>query len=453
MTALMLAQSDQGLSTAGTDPGPFAILDEYLWVFLAALAVSFLLTPLMRCLAIRNGVVDQPDMKRKAHVEPIAYMGGVAIFLGWLTGVSLCFFMAANNPLQTRQFAFPLSVIVGAAAITITGLMDDVYGVSPRVKIGGQFFAAAALAWQNIGFSLVTQTFNIFGVNLPEPVAYVLGTAMLAAFVLGGCNAVNLIDGLDGLASGIVAIATLGFLFIAVTISTVHGAADPQPTLISDPVRIVMCLAILGAVLGFLPYNFNPANIFMGDAGSLLLGYLCVASILMFADPHMNNSPMYVMAALIVFALPIIDTALAIFRRKMSGKPIFSPDDQHLHHQILRAVRNIGINSPRLSVKLAVIAMYMLAGAFALLGCSLVFFPRGRYVIAVFTVFLAFIFVTAYKSGHMRQLEKKPPDAAGLAEAPASTQHPMPPDRPDNTASTPHNPREASPSVPVNPSA
>ncbi len=434
--------------------GALSILDSYLWIFLTALMVSFCLTPLMRRLAIRNGIVDRPDMKRKAHAEPVAYMGGVAIFIGWMVGVFLCFFIAPHDPLTVAEVSFPISVILGAAAITITGLMDDIYGVSPRVKIGGQFFAAAALAWQNIGFSLVNQVFAIIGLDLPPGIAYILGTAMLAGFVLGGCNAVNLIDGLDGLASGVVAIATAGFLFMALTLSVRAAGVDPTPgTVITDPVRIVMCLAILGAVLGFLPFNFNPANIFMGDAGSLLLGYLSVATILMFADSPLNNGPLFVTAALIVFALPIMDTALAIVRRKIAGKPIFSPDDQHLHHQALRGIRRLGITSPRLSVKLAVLSMYALGLTFAVLGCALVALDlRSRYVITVFVVLVCSIGVWVHKAARQRQLRLDAAQSDPLAEAPAPGEvrttelHPAP--RVDSPAGV--HPAPATPEVAAN---
>ena len=161
-------------------------------------------------------------------------------------------------------------------------------------------------------------------------------------------------------------------------------------------------------MLGFLPYNFNPASIFMGDTGSLLLGYLCVSSILLYADAG-GKSLLLVTAGLIVFAVPITDTSLAIFRRKMQGKPIFSPDSQHIHHLLRRS---------GLSVKKSVLVMYAAAAVFAGLGYLMVAMElRWRYVLAVFFVLYAFIVINAYKYGRQYAIlqaknEKKAKKAA-----------------------------------------
>ncbi|MCE9591446.1 MAG: undecaprenyl/decaprenyl-phosphate alpha-N-acetylglucosaminyl 1-phosphate transferase [Planctomycetes bacterium] len=376
------------------------VVSPLMGVFFVAFFCSLLLTPLMRWLAIRNGIVDWPDFKRKSHVEPIAYLGGLAIFVSWLAGVFLCYFIKPHfigTALgHMDHISFPITVALGAAVITLTGLFDDVYGLSPRVKIGGQFITAAMLVYQSdLGPRLARDLLSGVGLDVPphlQWVPYTLGAILVAIFVVGGCNCLNLMDGLDGLAAGVSGIAAMGFLAIATLLA--FDCLDPanasSPTdLLANPVRIVMCLAILGAVLGFLPYNFNPANIFMGDAGSLLLGYLSVSTILMFAETH-GRGPLMVMAALIVFALPIADTTLAIFRRKIRGMPIFSPDNQHLHHQL----RRVG-----LSVKRSVLVLYAMAAGFAVIGI-VVSRLQWRYVIAVFLVIFGFILVTAYKAAH-----------------------------------------------------
>ncbi len=368
------------------------IIAPYMNVFFLAFFVAIVMTPVMRILAVRNGVVDWPDLKRKNHIQPVAYLGGIAIFIGWLSGILLCYFTVSHTSRggSATGVDFPLSIILGAAAIAITGVLDDVYGISPKVKIGGQLFAAAALAQERVGLSLVEQTFDILHISAPEWCIYILGTAIIAFFVVGGCNAVNLLDGLDGLAAGVVTIAMIGFLFIAaMEAARLHDQQSAPQGLIADPIRIVMCLATIGAILGFLPYNFNPASIFMGDAGSLLLGYLSVASILLFAQKGVKDNLLMVTACLIVFALPITDTSLAIFRRKLRGKPIFSPDNQHIHHLLRRS---------GLSVKQTVMVMYGLAITFAVLGCTLVAMQlRWRYILAVFVVLYGFIMVISYK--------------------------------------------------------
>jgi len=413
----MLAQLDPMLANnadALADDKLFFTIDQvlspYMWVLLAAFAITFLVTPIMRKLAMANGIVDWPDLKRKAHIEPVAYLGGVAIFLGWFIGVMVSMFILPHTFTKLGIAAsvdFPMSILIGAVIIMIVGLVDDVYGISPRVKVGGQLLAAALLASETVGTSLIAGVITAicitagldphvipgFGAeNVYLDPSYWLGTIFVALLVLGGCNAINLIDGLDGLASGITGIAAVFFTIISIALAMgVYGTTGAYSPFENDPVRIVMCLAILGAVLGFLPYNFNPANIFMGDCGSLLLGYLSVTVILLLAERGDAN---LVMAGLIVIAVPILDTSLAIVRRKMRGQPIFSPDNQHLHHQLKRA---------GLSVKQSVLALYGAAALFGLIGASMIFL-RLRYAGAIFVVIFGFIIVMAYKVGHRQHL-------------------------------------------------
>ena len=394
------------------------VIAPYMGIFFIAFFAAFVLTPVMRMLAARNGIVDWPDLKRKSHLAPVAYLGGVAIFLGWLAGVTAGFWTEPHNQALIgtgpMYVYVPLSIVLGAAAVMFTGLFDDLYGISPRVKIGGQLFAAAALAWQRVGLELAEATLTLMQLPTPEWLVLLVGTTGLALFVIGGCNAFNLLDGLDGLAGGVTVIGCLGLLVMAGLVA-LHAytpsdadAADP----LGDPVRITMCLAILGALLGFLPYNFNPASIFMGDAGALLLGYLVVASILLFAEPA-GGGPRLVTAALIIFALPITDTALAIFRRKMRGQGILEPDSEHLHHLLRQA---------GLSVRQSVAVLYGVAIALAVLGCTLVALQlRWRYVLAVFVVLFGFVLVTGYKYGERRRLLQQ-------AQAAADTETPPVPD-------------------------
>lgn len=365
------------------------MLGEYIGVFFLAFIVTLVLTPVMRGLAVRNRIVDRPDQQRKSHQGPVAYLGGVAIFLGWLGGVLCSYFLVASSSwavgesVSTDEVSFPLSVVFGATVIMLIGLIDDVYGIRPRVKIGGQFLAAAALSWsgQNLGTTLVTDTLAMFGLQIPWLMTYTLGTMLIAMLVVGGCNSTNLIDGLDGLAAGVTMIAALGFLYLTLSMAV----SQPDPAM--DPTRVVMCLALLGALLGFLPYNFNPASIFMGDAGSHLLGYLSVSTILMFAHADAHAGPKLVLAGLIIFALPILDTCLAIARRMWRAIPISQPDHEHLHHRVLQFTRRLKLSRNN-SVRLAVLIIYGLAFVFAILGCMLV-------VLMWWQVLLIFIFVVA----------------------------------------------------------
>ena len=380
----------------------------YMAVFGMALVVSLIATPVMRQLAMRNHVVDWPDKHRKKHIQPVAYLGGVAIFLGWLAGAFCSYLLplgSSQGPDVTPEYvSFPISVIFGATVITLIGLIDDIYGIRPRMKIGGQFLAAAALSWsgQNLGTAVVIETAANLGLMIPGSVAYLLGTVLIAALVVGGCNAMNLLDGLDGLATGVASIAAVGFLVLSLTVA----AQNAHPAM--DGIRLVMCVSMLGALLGFLPFNFNPAKIFMGDAGSHLLGYLCVTTILLLADPQTGHGPMLVLAGLIIFGLPITDALLAILRRSLRGQPIFQPDHEHLHHQVLRWVQRHGLDTNR-SVKVAVLIIYLLSVLFAVLGNLMMHVPSWQ----VFGAVLIVIGVIALRVCRSPQQEQ----AAGASSA------------------------------------
>jgi UDP-GlcNAc:undecaprenyl-phosphate GlcNAc-1-phosphate transferase len=213
---------------------------------------------------------------------------------------------------------------------------------------------------------------------------YWAGTAIIAIFVLGACNASNLIDGLDGLLSGVTAIATGALLVVALLMAAMDTGS-------LDAARIILCLALLGACLGFLPHNFNPATIFLGDTGSLLMGYLTIAIILTLGDTGQTH---LVVAGLIIYSIPIIDTVLAIVRRKLAGVPMSAPDAQHLHHMLKRS----------LGVKGAVLTLYGLGILFGGLGIWLTT-GRVRVVFTIAMVFAAFIGVTAVKLARRELIE------------------------------------------------
>jgi UDP-GlcNAc:undecaprenyl-phosphate GlcNAc-1-phosphate transferase len=348
--------------------GALEYLNGYAGVFIIAFLVTLIATPFVRKLAIEMEIVDKPNEARKQHKYPIAYLGGFAVFLGVMAAIAYSYAII-DGPGGTLG-PVPLSIVIGIVAITFTGLADDAWGWDPRLKIAGQLVAAAALAVQDIGTRVAEGVLApVFG----EPqtvlltlgplalqsgdVFYWSGTAIIAIFVLGGCNAMNLIDGLDGLCSGTAAIMATGLLAISLLMAAGMQIADPFESLAG--VRIVLCLALLGAVLGFLPWNFNPAIIFLGDCGSLLIGYLIVVSILLLGE---RGDTHLVFAGLIIFSLPIMDTALAILRRKLAGVPMSTADANHIHHIVKRAVGG---------VKRAVVVLYGISIAFGILGVVL----------------------------------------------------------------------------------
>lgn len=409
------------------------IAQGYMWVFVISFIVALAATPIMRRLAIANGIIDHPTDARKVHRMPVAYLGGVAVYLGLMAGV-LYSYLAIWTPGLIRYHPsehmldgeihapVPISIILGMFIIMLVGLLDDVIKISPRIKIAGQLVAAAALAIETVGVQVARGVMEpigeLFGnpnltwhIPLPEAAGFLgasieidmiywAGTAVIAVFVLGACNASNLIDGLDGLLSGTTSICAFGLFVIALTLALVDdGPRDSQ--------RIVLCLALLGACMGFLPHNFNPATIFLGDCGSLLLGYCTIVIILTLGDTGKTH---LVAAGLIIYAIPIIDTVLAIVRRRLAGKSISDADDQHLHHMLKRS----------LGVRGAVLSLYAIGAGFAVLGVWLSL-GRSRLVYAVVLVFAAYIGVTAIKIARRKQIEEQAMrEAAGLAPSPVA---------------------------------
>lgn len=407
------------------------ILSGYIFVFVVAFAVTLLSTPLVRKLAIANGIVDHPSEARKIHKMPVAYLGGVAVYLGIVAGIMYSYF-GANMPTLltyheiksehlidgTSYPIVPLWIALGMTSIVLVGLLDDVTGIPPRVKLGGQLIAAAGLALGNIGINVAAGVLKptlgrlldnpdlvyhiplpgeipMLGSSIEIDIIYWSGTAIIAIFVLGACNASNFIDGLDGLLTGVTSIAMIGLVAIALTLAMLDDGVLDAP-------RIIFGLAVLGACLGFLPHNFNPASIFLGDTGSLLLGYCSAVMILSLGD---TGKTWLVAAGLIIYAIPIIDTMLAIIRRKLAGKKMSDPDADHLHHMLKRAF----------GVKGAVFTLYGIGIAFMLLGVMLSYF-RGRIIYALALLMASYIGVYAIKIARQSQIHAHAEEPAGQPE-------------------------------------
>lgn len=428
----MAASQARLAELAGLDSGSHTqswiqVFNGYVGVLVVAFLVTLVATPVMRRLALANGVIDHPTDSRKVHRVPIAYLGGVAVYLGIMAGILLSYLgihepflvefheSLPETPMGRLDYRFvPPWILLGLTIIMVIGLIDDVTGISPRVKIGGQLLAAAALAYGDIGVKVAQGVLSptigkllhnhdlfysiplgfeapFLGSVIEIDIIYWTGTAVIAVFVLGACNASNLIDGLDGLLSGVTGIATIGLLAIAILMSF----ADPGPR---DAQRIILCMALLGACLGFLPHNFNPATIFLGDCGSLLLGFSTIVIVLSLGDAGRTD---LVIAGLIVYAIPILDTVLAIVRRKMSGKSMSDADSDHLHHMLKRSF----------GVKGAVFIMYGMGTAFAVIGVLLAA-SGARFVYSLALLVASFIVVYSMKIARRKHLEQQGMDRA-----------------------------------------
>ena len=389
-----------GLEYFGPSKAPsfMELLSSFVPVAVVAFLVTLIATPLVRSFAVANDIVDRPDGNRKIHTAPIAYLGGVAVFAGLLGGI-VTSYLAFGRGIVADYPTVPVAVVIGMFAILVTGVMDDVWGWDPRLKIAGQLVAAGGLAISDVGtqtaegllgwflqpepgtvfFSFIPEswhaTFQDGGAGIMRyfsptygAVYYWVGVCLIAGLVLSACNAANLIDGVDGLLTGSTSIMAMGFVVIAIAMAmydatNFYAAVSAGGMASWDPLagaRLVLALSLLGATLGFLPYNFNPASIFLGDAGSLLLGFVCSVLILSLGA---EGNTQFVIAGLIVFGLPIIDTLLAVIRRKLAGQPMSTADKNHIHHMVLRRTG---------SVKRTALLLYGLTAIFVTIGVALI---------------------------------------------------------------------------------
>lgn len=323
-----------------------ALFVDYMNYGALAFVVTVFATPLAAWAARRMGVMDMPDQRLKPHARPIPYLGGLAIMVGWATAAIAGAYVIPGIMQRTT-----LGIVAGGVAISTLGLADDMFSLPPKVRLLGSGLVIAAVMWATgTGAELLEAPLGWLGLPaaqwLTTPLSIVVGLLL----VMGACNSANLIDGLDGLCAGVTAIISIGFFVLAAHL------AYTVPERGANEVRLLLTMAMLGATLGFLPMNFNPAKIFMGDAGSMLLGYNCGMIILLFAEYGLVK---WVLCGLMVFALPMFDTALAIVRRWRNGRPIFEGDRSHFYDQLV---------DRGLSVRKVVAISYALAAGYALLG-------------------------------------------------------------------------------------
>jgi len=328
------------------------MLELSLWVKLllavvVAFAISFAMTPIVKSFAVKIGAMDVPTEKRRVHDHPIPRMGGLAIFIGFLLSVVL--FADITTQVQ--------GILLGAIIIVVIGAIDDIVSLRAIVKLIGQIIAAGVAVAHGVLIEFFMNP-NIFSGE--EYIALeILSIPITVLWIVGVTNAVNLIDGLDGLACGVSTIASLTMFVVALLVSEGNVA--------------IMLAALMGACLGFLPYNFNPAKIFMGDTGSQLLGFVLatVSSIGMFKFYAVVTFLVPVLA----LAVPLLDTIFAFARRILKGQSPFTPDRGHFHHRLI----DMG-----LSQKQAVAILYSIT---ALLGlCSVAMTATGRLKIFLFIV-------------------------------------------------------------------
>jgi UDP-GlcNAc:undecaprenyl-phosphate/decaprenyl-phosphate GlcNAc-1-phosphate transferase len=324
---------------------------EYLLVFVVAAVITYAATPFVRWLALASGAMTAVR-DRDVHATPIPRLGGVAMLLGFIAALVV----ASRLPYLSQIFAGSemKGVLIGAVIVCAVGVLDDIRELDWLTKLAGQMLAAGVMAFQ--GVQLLS--LPLFGVTvLPTPLLVTLTILIVVISI----NAVNFIDGLDGLAAGVVGIAGVAFFGYSYLLSRTY---DP-PNVFSTATFITA--ALVGCCVGFLPHNFHPARLFMGDAGALLLGLLLAAATISMTgsiDPSLQLSGnasvailLPVVLPLAILSLPLLDVLLAVVRRTRAGRRPWHPDAEHLHHRMLQ----IGHTHVR-----AVLLLYLWAALVAL---------------------------------------------------------------------------------------
>lgn len=295
--------------------------------FSIAFFVSLASTPAVKILACKVGAIDVPDGKRRVHKSPIPRLGGLAIFFGFMVAV-LAF---VDIDPQTR------GILIGALLIVAIGILDDIKQLKASVKLLVQILAATIVVCHGVKITAISMpSFIVEGGILPLKW---LSIPITILWIVGVTNAVNLIDGLDGLAVGISSIATFSLFFIAI--------------LAGEPTVAIVSAALAGSCLGFLPYNFNPAKIFMGDTGSTFLGF--ILSVICIQGLFKGYAIISFIIPFLILGLPIFDTSVAIIRRIHDKRPIMGADRGHLHHKLI----DMGFSQKQTVAILYVIAMLL----------------------------------------------------------------------------------------------
>jgi len=322
-------------------------------VILITFVVSLLLVPIAKKIANHVGAVDLPN-ERKIHKEPMPRMGGLAIFGGFLFGYVL------YGDITTQM----LSILIGTFIIFLLGIFDDLKPIRAKYKFLVQIIAALIVViYGQIYFTEITLLGFTLKFNLI--ISYILSTFFIVAI----SNAINLIDGMDGLASGISSIYFGTIAIIAVVLNR-FGTLD-----------ITLSLIMLGATLGFLFWNFPPAKIFMGDSGSLFLGFMiAVISLLGFKVTTITS----LVIPITILAIPIFDTVLAILRRVLKGESIGTPDKEHFHHQLLKM---------KFSTKTSLIIIYSINIMFSAISIFYVIGDQKMAIILYLLLMLLLLFV------------------------------------------------------------
>lgn len=333
-------------------------LSKEMLMIIVPFLFSVLFIPCVKKIAEFIGAMDMPN-ERKVHKEPIARLGGLGIYGGFLFGYMLF----------GRQSIQMNAILIGSIIIVITGIIDDVRPIPAKYKLLGQLAGAAVIPFYG---KIILQDVSAFGIYLDFGIFAPIVTMI---FIVGIINCINLIDGLDGLASGIASIYFLTIGIIALLLNHTVG------------LDLTLTFIMLGSTLGFLFHNFYPAKIFMGDSGSMFLGYIIsVIALLGFKNVTLTS----LVVPCLILAIPILDTLFAIIRRLVNHKPISAPDKNHFHHQLLKL--NLGQSKTVLIIYLVDI-LFAVASIIYAIGNTMLGTNMYGIVLYIILFVLTLIFV------------------------------------------------------------
>ncbi|MCT8975802.1 undecaprenyl/decaprenyl-phosphate alpha-N-acetylglucosaminyl 1-phosphate transferase [Clostridium sp. CX1] len=332
-----------------------------------SIIISAILTPIVKRFAIKIKAIDIPKDNRRIHKKPIPLLGGLAIYFSFILTLIL-----KTGELSRSE----IGIIIGATIIVIGGFLDDKFDIRPWQKLLIQIASALILVVFGVRILLITNPISSSELYISVGMLSIPFTIM---WVVGITNALNLIDGLDGLAAGVAFISAITIFIIALLNTRAEAA--------------VLTSILAGAILGFLPYNFNPASIFMGDTGAQLLGFLLAA--ISMEGAIKSAAAFSIVVPILALGIPIYDTLFAMIRRKINGKPIMQADKGHLHHRLL----DMGLTQRQ-----AVIIMYLISavlGSFAILAMQ-ISTQRAYFLL---TMIMIVLIIIAWKFGFFEHRE------------------------------------------------
>ncbi|MBR3785365.1 MAG: undecaprenyl/decaprenyl-phosphate alpha-N-acetylglucosaminyl 1-phosphate transferase [Firmicutes bacterium] len=350
--------------------------------FFTSFALSLAFVPISMQLAPLIGAVDIPKDGRRMHTKAMPRFGGLAIFVG--TMGSLIIYAGSHDKV--------LPVIIGGTLIYLLGVADDLMNLPAKFKFLAQTGVAVLMYSMGLRITLITNFFGEGALHFGSVVCFIV----TVLWIVGITNTINLIDGLDGLAAGLAAIASLSIAYVAY----IHGDKYGM---------LVVCLAMMclaGSCAGFLPFNFHPAKTFMGDGGSLFLGFMI--AVLSVVGPLKKTTVLAVVVPVIVLGIPIFDTAFAILRRLASGRPIMEADKGHLHHRLMDS----GYGQKR--------AVLMLYGISGIMGMAAVLVSRELLKDAIVLGCIAIVYLYVFLTDPNRNMKVK---AVNIAEEEKEEEH------------------------------